>query len=137
MPTAKKASTKKLATRKAAGKDFDAVFAGLKQILQRHAGSLFVTDDKPGNYYVETVSRSYKGKRLFFAAVQTKKNYASFHLMPVYAFPGLLKGMSPELKRRMQGKSCFNFTAMDAQLFGELARLTDAGFQKFQAEKLL
>ena len=57
--------------------------------------------------------------------------------MPVYAFPGLLKGMSPELKRRMQGKSCFNFTAMDEQLFGELSRLTDAGFQKFRAEKLL
>ena len=137
MPTAKKASTKKLATGKAADKDFDAVFAGLKQILQRHAGSLFVKDDKPGNFYLETVSPSYKGKRFFFAAVQTKKNYVSFHLMPVYAFPGLLKGMSPELKRRMQGKSCFNFTATDEQLFGELTRLTDAGFQKFRAEKLL
>ena len=61
----------------------------------------------------------------------------SYHLMPVYAFPGLLKGMTPELKRRMQGKSCFNFTARDEKLFSELSKLIDAGFQKFRAEKLL
>ncbi len=58
-----------------------------------------------------------------------RRKILSFHLMPVYAFPGLLKGISPELKRRMQGKSCFNFTAIDEKLLGELSELTDAGFQ--------
>ena len=137
MARAKKTSTRKTAPSKATDKGLDAVFAGLKQILKRHASQLFVKEEKPGNYYLETVSASYKGKRLFFGAVQTRKSYVSFHLMPVYAFPGLLKGMSPELKRRMQGKSCFNFTAPDEKLFSELGKLTDAGFEKFRAEKLL
>jgi hypothetical protein len=32
--------------------------------------------------------------------------------------------MSPALKKRMQGKACFNFTAVDEALFKELAALT-------------
>jgi hypothetical protein len=41
--------------------------------------------------------------------VRKGKSYVSFHLIPVYMFPDLLKGLSPALEKRMQGKSCFNF----------------------------
>ena len=44
--------------------------------------------------------------------------------MPVYVFPDLLDGISPELRRRMQGKSCFNFARVDTPLFAELETLT-------------
>jgi hypothetical protein len=70
-------------------------------------------------------------QRLFFAAVRTGKAYVSFHLMPIYACSDLLKQISPELKKRMQGKSCFNFKKVDEKLFRELAKLTKLGFQKF------
>jgi hypothetical protein len=40
--------------------------------------------------------------------------------------------MSPELRKRMQGKSCFNFTRQDDTLFAELETLTAAGFTRFQ-----
>ena len=33
--------------------------------------------------------------------------------MPVYGLPELLADISPELRRRMQGKACFNFTRVD------------------------
>jgi hypothetical protein len=33
--------------------------------------------------------------------------------------------MSPGLRKRMQGKSCFNFTKLDEELFAELAVLTE------------
>jgi hypothetical protein len=48
-------------------------------------------------------------KVIFFGAAQIKKNYVSFYLMPVYMFmfPKLLDNISPELKKHMQGKSCF------------------------------
>ena len=36
--------------------------------------------------------------------------------MPVYMFPDLLDGISPELRRRMQGKSCFNFKKAESAL---------------------
>ena len=49
--------------------------------------------------------------------------------MSVYGRPELLHGMSPELRRRMQGKACFNFTKVDEPLFAELAQLIEAGFE--------
>jgi hypothetical protein len=55
-------------------------------------------------------------------------------LMPVYVEPKLLEGMSPELKKRMQGKSCLNFTEIDKPLFNELAALTKASFEKYKEQ---
>jgi hypothetical protein len=57
--------------------------------------------------------------------------------MPVYGCPELLEDISPELKKRMQGKSCFNFKTVDEKLFKELGKLTKAGFQKFSNAKFL
>ena len=76
-------------------------------------------------------------KPLCFGAVRLGKNYVSFYLMSAYARPELLKGMSPELKKRMQGKSCFNFKEVDEKLFKEMARLTKAGAAKFNSEKFI
>lgn len=73
------------------------------------------------------------GKRLWFGGVQVKKHYVSYHLMPVYVNPQLLAGISPALKKRMQGKSCFNFKAVDATLFGELERLTGSALVDYRA----
>jgi len=65
------------------------------------------------------------------------KNYVSFHLMSVYASPELLGKTSPELKKRMQGKSCFNFKQVDKKLFSELKTLTREGAVKFSDGKFL
>lgn len=52
--------------------------------------------------------------------------------MPVYVNPELLSDVSARLKRRMQGKSCFNFKFPDEILFEELADLTEAGFEDYK-----
>ena len=83
-------------------------------------------------YYLLNTHYIMKNKQpLCFGGVRRGRNYVSFYLMSVYASPDLLKGMSPELKKRMQGKSCFNFKEVDKKLFGELAKLTKAGAAKF------
>jgi hypothetical protein len=74
---------------------------------------------------------------LCFGGVRLGKNYVSFYLMSVYTSPDDIHGMSPELKKRMQGKSCFNFKVVDEKLFGELARLTKAGAARFNDEKFI
>jgi hypothetical protein len=56
--------------------------------------------------------------------------------MPVYIFPDLLKDITPALKKRMQGKSCFNFTKIDEALFSELDELTKRSIERSRAEKL-
>ena len=65
-----------------------------------------------------------------FAAI-TSKSYVAFHLFPVYMFPALLKGISPELKKRMQGKTCWNFKKVEEPLFADLGGLVEASFQRF------
>ena len=137
MARAKKAPARKAPAAKSDGQDFPAVFDALRQILARHAGELFVKYDKPGHYYVETISPSWKCQRMFFGAAAIKKNYLSFYLMPVYCCPELLKGMSPDLKKRMQGKACFNFTRVEKKALQELAALTAAGFDSFRKAKFL
>ncbi len=119
--------------------DFAAVQARLKTILQKLDGK-GLSAKRDGTYGYELVgpvTERSRGREVWFGAVQIKKNYVSYHLMPVYAFPDLLDGMSPALKKRMQGKSCFNFTSVDEQLFAELAALTDKGYQRFKDEKLI
>jgi hypothetical protein len=61
---------------------------------------------------------------LMFGAVKIGKRYVSYHLMCVYMQSDLLAAMSPQLRKRMQGKSCFNFTKVDEELFDELSAIT-------------
>jgi hypothetical protein len=136
MPAAKAAKKKTPnAHGKAAKPDFAAVFASLRKLLDPFLGEIRVQTDKPGNYHTEIPTIFHRGKPLYFAGVRTGKNYVSFHLLPLYGCPGLLKGMSPVLKKRMQGKACFNFTAIDEPCFAELGQLAAAGLKIFKSEK--
>jgi hypothetical protein len=117
----------------AKAKEFGAVFTALRKILDAHGDQLAVQTDKPGNYHTMIPSVLHRGKPIYFAGVLTGKNYVSYHLMAVYTSPELLKGMSPELKKRMQGKSCFNFKTVNHDCFAELRRLTAAGLKKFKS----
>ena len=138
MPAAKPAKKKTPATTgKAAEPNFAAVFASLRKLLVPFLGEIQVQTDKPGNYHTEIPTILHRGKPLYFAGLRTGKNYVSFHLLPLYFCPELLKGMSPALKKRMQGKACFNFTAVDEPCFAELSRLTSAGLKKFRSKEFL
>ncbi len=67
----------------------------------------------------------YEGKPWgYVGGTRLGKRYVSYYLMSVYAQPELVASMSPGLKRRMQGKSCFNFATIDEPLFAELEALT-------------
>ena len=72
-----------------------------------------------------------------FAGVHKGKRYVSYHLLSVYLEPGQLEAISPELRRRMQGKSCFNFTRVDDALFDELDGLTERGRDLYAERGLL
>ncbi len=111
--------------------EFPVVFESLRSILKPYAKKLAVKVDTAEGYSLEGPYSEKWKKELFFSAVQIKKNYVSFYLMPVYMFPDLLKGISPELKKHMQGKSCFNFKKIEKSLFAELSQLTKQGFERF------
>jgi hypothetical protein len=111
---------------------FEEIFAALKPIFEKYADRLAVQTDRPGEYFLETKTAIRKGQRLQFGGVKIGKAYVSFHLMPIYMNPKLQATISPELKKRMQGKSCFNFTNVGPEQIAELKKLTAAGFEEFR-----
>lgn len=107
-------------------------FEQLKKVLVKFEKHLSVLHNKPDNYYLNTPDKVNKKKPEFFGAVQIKKTYVSFHLMPVYYYPELLDEISDELKSKMQGKSCFNFNEIDKKQLTELKLLTNSAFEKYR-----
>jgi len=121
---------------------FDDVFQSLKAVLKGHAATLSVSDDTSTKYCLEAAIgpatlRSWGGKvrrpRIPIAWVEIGKSYVSYHLMGV-TVPAVQVAMSTALKARMQGKTCFNFTANEPALFSELDSLTAASITAFKKE---
>lgn len=117
--------------------EFTEVFQQLKSIFKPYAKKMDVSQDTDQCYMVDTRYIMKNKQPLCFGGVRLGKNYVSFYLMSVYASPDMLKNMSPELKKRMQGKSCFNFKEVDKKLFGELKALTKQGAAKFSDKKYI
>jgi hypothetical protein len=114
--------------------DLDAIYVELHKILSPYGKKLDVKRDDDSELYLDTRHLQKNKKPLFFGAVQKKKAYVSFHLMPVYMKPELLDAISDGLRDRMQGKSCFNFKTADPALFRELATLTKQAYASYQEQ---
>lgn len=113
------------------------IFTALRALLRDHQGDFVVTADKPNHCCLETRALSLNGRRMLFASAKIKKNYVSYYLPPLYMFPELASRISPGLRGRLQGQSCFNFTALDRDCLAELKRLTQAGFLILKSKALL
>lgn len=133
------------------GWELNLVFQRLREVLGKHRGGFAVHRDTKSCFGFEgavgpATIKAWKGKVrsevISVAWVEVQKNYVSYHLMGVYGNPKLLEGCSAKLRARMQGKSCFNFTTVDEELFAELDGLTGrsiaemrkAGFVQQQKE---
>ena len=114
-------------------KQFEAIYARLCELFGKHKDKLSVGIEKPGTMWMSVNGQTYRGKPLYYAGVRMGKNYVSYHLVTVYM--NKVK-MSPELQKRMQGKGCFNFSAMDEKLFGELDKLTTEGLKNYSGKTL-
>jgi hypothetical protein len=110
-------------------------FKALKAIYSPIAKSMNVTHDTDSEYYLESKAPMYKGRPMCFGAVRMGKGKVSFHMMALYCFPEMKKKISPELRKRMQGKQCFNFSKPDEKLFAELSRLAADGTKRFASIK--
>jgi hypothetical protein len=98
-------------------------------------GSRKVVEPQPDTSYLLLGAPSDKyPDGLMFGAVNIGRRYVSYHLMCVYMAPDLVASMSPDLRRRMQGKSCFNFTKVDGELFDELSEITARGRELYAAQ---
>jgi hypothetical protein len=111
--------------------DLAAVDRRLRQILDPYRDRLAVAQDGPGGLSLHLPGLADQPHG-YVAGVRPGKRYVSYYLMPVYGFPELVLTMSPDLRRRMQGKSCFNFSAIDEGMLAELAVLTARGIEHYR-----
>ncbi len=110
------------------------VFKALKPLLEKHRGNMEVAHDEKGNFYLYSHHILSSGKPLFFGAVIMRQYYVSYHLMPVYLQPYLLKGVSRTLTQKMYGKSCFKFRKINDKLFAQLDGLTQRSYKYYTNE---
>jgi hypothetical protein len=106
-------------------RDLAPVFAELRATMLAAVPPATVTRDDPGHLELAGPGLDPKtGGPDWFGMVRTGARAVGYHLMGIYSRPGLAAELSPALAKRRQGKSCFNFSAIDRSLFSELAELT-------------
>jgi hypothetical protein len=104
---------------------FDETFFVLRQVMLSASAGQIVTKDLPGDLVIRTQRiDTATGAPGWFGTVTIKRSYVAYHLMALYYEPALADAMSEALQKRRQGKTCFNFKKVDANLFEELAALT-------------
>ena len=113
----------------------ETVFEDLRDLFTPFQAWAELVSDTPTRYHLDTHEvRARDGYRTAFGGVAIGKRYVSVHLMPLYVHPDLLDGVSPALRRRMQGKSCFNFRSVDPDLRPELAALVRQCAARFASD---
>lgn len=117
--------------------DFASTFKSLKRAVKRHAGFLTAQTDTGTEYILTGPMMERWKKELWFGGVRQGKSYVSLHLMAVYMFPDLLDGISPELRARTQGKSCFNFKRIEPPLLDEVDGLIAPCVERLRTERIL
>ena len=108
--------------------EFGRLFERFKSMLAPYAAKMYVSADSPQWFGVDMAPEAERDPSTWFGATRVGKRYVSYYLMPVYVQPSLLEGLSPALRKRMQGKSCFNFAKVDEPLLAELEALTRKGY---------
>jgi hypothetical protein len=114
----------------AATADFPAVAARLRAILEPYGDRLLWEVSPSGDAKLERAPGGHPWD--YVAGIRVGKTYVSYYFMPVYGMPELLEGISPELRKRKQGKACFNFTRIDEPLLAELGALTAVGIERYR-----
>jgi hypothetical protein len=117
------------------------VFAALKPLLQKCGDDLAVGTDTAKVYKLVARRPSpfpqHRGRPLEFGTVALRRKYVVFELMPLYMNPGLVRGLSVGLKKRLH-RTCFRFQRMpEAELIAELDRLTTGALKEWLANRWL
>lgn len=121
--------------------DHDAAFEQLRALLRRHADGLTVTADTASRFCLEAgpgpaTLAAWRGERrrdtLPVAWVERAKSYVGYHLMGLNGNASLTDRLSPQLRARMHGKTCFNFREAEPALVAELDATTAAAIDALE-----
>jgi hypothetical protein len=126
--------------------DHDSTFQTLRELLSKYGEGLAIDVDGPDRFCLVATPgpmtlKAWGGKTrratIPVAWVEREKSYVGFHLMGLNGNAPLVAGLSPALRARMQGKTCFNFRQPDPALFLELDGLTKASLDALRRERFV
>jgi hypothetical protein len=116
-------------------------FLALRELLGRHSKRLIVAADGPDQFALEapigpaTVT-AWRGQRrretIPVAWAQRRKSHVNYHLMGLNNNAPLVASLSPPLKARLHGKTCFRFRPADIVPGDELAAVTLRSIESLQ-----
>jgi hypothetical protein len=106
------------------------VQARLDAILEPYRGQLETFEI----YGVPMLRRPGARAHDWFAGVSPGNGVILFFLLPMYAHPELLEGISPALRKQKRGASLFAFANVDDGLVDELTALTERSFAAYMKE---
>ncbi len=75
--------------------NLEPVYRELRALMEPYAAQLQATQDDDRALYLNTAHLQKNKTPLFFGAVQVKKAYVAYHLMPVLPEPARLDDLSP------------------------------------------
>lgn len=111
---------------------FAGTFEDLKALFEPYRSRLTVSVDTPHQFMLDGEYAPAIKRPMFFGGVRSGRTYVSFYLMPIYSHPELMGKLSDDLRRRLHGKSCFNFVRPEPELYEELRELVARGFERYE-----
>jgi len=118
-------------------KDLDKLRQFLTGLLKDHSNVLKVVADTEVKFEVSGTVPTMQGKQkvdgIYFASVVPKPKDVRFYFFPMYTHSDALKpSMSPELAKRLKGKSCYHIKSLDENLQKELESLVAEAVKLYQ-----
>jgi hypothetical protein len=110
--------------------DLAALQTRLEAILDPYRGELEAFDLYGAPYLRRPGAKAHD----WFAGVSEGKGVIRFFLLPMHHHPGLLDGISPELRKRKTGASLFAFKALDDAGRAELEGLVARAFERYMTD---
>ena len=126
--------------------DQESTFQALRALLSTYAEGLTIDEDTPDRFCLvaapgpatlEAWGGNARREAIAVAWVERRKSYVGYHLMGLNGNARLVATLSPALRARMQGKTCFNFRRPDAALFMELGRVTSASLDALRRRRFV
>ncbi len=120
------------------------IFLEIKGILEKNSEAFLAKDQyigsqakqqKPAYHIYGSKDVSLFGKKpqpTYIAGVIQQKNYVSFYFSPIYSHPDLFSNISPDLRKVLKGKSCFNINKTNPQLLKEIENILKEGINKYK-----
>lgn len=111
--------------------DKKTIFKQLRLVLKKFAKGMEVRKNTAKAYELYGKKKvTFRGRdcdAIYFATAIIQKNFVGFYFFPIYTHPREFKGIPPELKKCLKGKSCFHVKKNDKKLFGQIRNILTKG----------